>query len=461
MSPREAWVLALGLSGVIACGGESLGTDGTPCRAETFCTTHCMLPAEVASATLDGESPALVCGPARGSGSSGTACESGEECVHGLCTVAGTCVVPCEDQGAQEDRESCDDAECVEVFVRGEGSAIHPVEACVPRFVLPDSVRIAESAAESFAAQEDARWTLHLFEAAAEERAQVQELRAGDEVLFSPELIDTSPPPVPLVRLPVALPPTYVVAALPDGTTAETATWTLELDRELALRGSALSRDPASAPRTLDLDLFYVGLELTPTGDRGPASVAAAVDTLEAALAQVDLALGEVRQHAVGGVVGDELGIMALQSGLLADYDRLMALGRGTRGPGIPIFLVREMDFYLGVTGQIPGAQGRPGTIASGSVVCFECSSDFPRVFAHEVGHYLGLFHPTEITGIVLEPRADTPVCTSAQDLDADGYLTASECAEHGAANLMFYAPSGEELSADQGVVLQRALVLH
>jgi hypothetical protein len=85
-----------------------------------------------------------------------------------------------------------------------------------------------------------------------------------------------------------------------------------------------------------------------------------------------------------------------------------------------------------GVDGSIPGPSGYPGTIASGAIVGLEdlgrertpgaCSGAGPNlaacgtdnvayVTAHEIGHWLGLFHTTEMDGTFFDVLTDTPPC--------------------------------------------------
>ncbi|MCA9581521.1 MAG: hypothetical protein KC416_06980, partial [Myxococcales bacterium] len=81
-------------------------------------------------------------------------------------------------------------------------------------------------------------------------------------------------------------------------------------------------------------------------------------------------------------------------------------------------------------------------------------------LLAHEIAHFLGLFHTTEPDGRVLEALSDTPVCGTDRDGDGDGFLSTMECDGAGAGNLMFWTAQGRELSAQQIDVLRRSYVL-
>ncbi len=93
----------------------------------------------------------------------------------------------------------------------------------------------------------------------------------------------------------------------------------------------------------------------------------------------------------------------------------------------------------VGVDGAVPGPATVDGTVVSGVVVSAEdlgagtCqpSLDLTRcgvdrvayVAAHESGHYLGLYHPTESSGASFDPLSDTPRC----ECTGCGF-TASQC---------------------------------
>jgi len=168
----------------------------------------------------------------------------------------------------------------------------------------------------------------------------------------------------------------------------------------------------------------------------------------------------------------------------------------------LELFLVPRLSgssigssFVLGVDGTVPGPATVNGTIASGAVVSAEdlgsgscpapgapgqprpegCGSDLVAyIAAHEAGHYLGLYHPTEGDGSSFDPIADTPHCEcsshcglSPATCKSNG-LPATRCAGPdarcgGGPNLMFWLisqVSAGYLSPDQANLVRSSPVL-
>ncbi|MBF0624775.1 MAG: hypothetical protein HQL82_08195, partial [Magnetococcales bacterium] len=100
----------------------------------------------------------------------------------------------------------------------------------------------------------------------------------------------------------------------------------------------------------------------------------------------------------------------------------------------------------LGVSPGIPGAQGiagnRNGVLISLTAHQISGSVDtnlMAETALHEAGHFLGLFHTTESAGTTFDPISDTPQCTTAQDTNSDGKVSATECQALDGTNLMFW----------------------
>jgi hypothetical protein len=108
-------------------------------------------------------------------------------------------------------------------------------------------------------------------------------------------------------------------------------------------------------------------------------------------------------------------------------------------GRSMALFFVDDMvatgeppgDVIVGLDGAIPGNATYNGTIAGGAAVLATdlsaiagCTGQYQpaacgpdevaTIAAHETGHFLGLFHPTEQTGDSFDPLTDTASCVCA-----------------------------------------------
>lgn len=202
---------------------------------------------------------------------------------------------------------------------------------------------------------------------------------------------------------------------------------------------------------TLDLNLYFTGA----------GGWTAATATQDFAFLQL---LGEVQD--VYDAVGLELGEITY-----TDIDASFEVIEGFDGPGndlgrlfaqsvnapdnaANVFFVAELlqggpfgefGVVLGISGGIPGPSLVQGTTKNGVAIALD-SHERPDIggsvattFAHELGHYLGLFHTSEVDfgfGQQLhDPLADTP--------------------ENDASYLMFNSGSGSRLSPWQGIVMR------
>ena len=126
---------------------------------------------------------------------------------------------------------------------------------------------------------------------------------------------------------------------------------------------------------------------------------------------------------------------------------------------------------YLGNAAGIPGSQGLKGS-HNGVLINLSAHKTggslndqlLGETAGHEMGHFLGLFHPSESAGTLFDPIADTPQCPLSQNSNNDSKLTAEECGQqYGADNLMFWDSwengNQDNLTEGQVYVLKRALI--
>jgi len=457
-------------------GSPDAGRSAT-CERDVDCRGAGRCVADAGRVGVDLEPVPLVCGLMDGL-PDGDRCDAGAVCGRGLCVVAGTCVAPCVDDG------DCAEAErCTEVFARTGPSALQPLRACVHAADVADGVRVTRTLRMGALSGGVSPDRITLAEEAGTLLLVLEPVRASGPVEVH-HLATRDDPPVVLfdsfglfpgtVFLNPVVPYTDVPTALiPNGPLAVRSPLGYEMilaaRRASDLRITSMSREGRG--RTIDVDVFYVGGgSLSPAGDRGPPMVADAFTRLDGIYAPAGLAVGEVRQHEVVGGLRRRLGVIESDGdGRFPELGQLLSLSAGADGPSVPLFLVRSLDSALGIAGGIPGAAGVHGTPASGVAIGVDLLGrpglpedlDLGRTMAHEMGHFLGLFHTTEVDGMVIEPLPDTPTCGFDRDADGDGILLPEECAGAGAMNLLFWAAAGEALSGDQRRVIVRVPIAY
>jgi hypothetical protein len=183
------------------------------------------------------------------------------------------------------------------------------------------------------------------------------------------------------------------------------------------------------------------------------------------------------------------------------ELDQMMLLSAAHPGNTMNLFLVQSITSnspsqggtIVGIDGTIPGPSSYSGTVHSGAAVSLadlfqgvcgpntdpsNCGADaVAYISAHETGHFLGLFHTTELTGDYFDPIADTAKCpclscATTSDLpncqkhtSSSPTLSADRCNGSppncgGADNLMFWQLystniSKGKLTAQQAAVMQ------
>ncbi len=230
---------------------------------------------------------------------------------------------------------------------------------------------------------------------------------------------------------------------------------------------SALYRtEAASASQTVDIHFVFVGVD----GDVPDLNGTAAVDhqLLNDTLTRVGelwsglgLSVGTVTYEDFSGDVSTYNSVDGDQ-----EFGDLLRTNTSTDRT-MTIFMVSAITSsdgasILGMAAGPPGAPATGGTSKSGAVVTVSSLVDGDtdteaRIIAHEVGHFMGLFHTTEKDGSSHDPLSDTPECTN--DSDGNGTYSTEECSGQGAENLMWWAAStnAATTSENQAWVVQRS----
>lgn len=489
-----ALVLAALLASACHSGDGAPSLIGTPCGSDRDCgELHCIGDEAAEPDDLDDEP--LACGELTGEAQAGEACEDAEGCATRLCLLSGACAEPCE---AARD---CDASErCQDVFARRGPEVLTRVAACVSAVDLPASASIESELLEgaldadeveiALPAVDPDETTLFVLEHESSPWPDttfcrpplcVVELRAGGEELFRADVCETGEPSIVPIATGDHIDPVVIRVAGEGALLGADDGYVAALQTE-ATGDLRLTRIASSARgQRLDLNVFYVGASrLEPEGDRGPTLIAEALDEIDEIFAPADIFIGEVRQVYVGGELperglafpnGDDsqgFTSLAVRFGVYAELPYLFQLSAGASNAAINIFFVGDIEPRAGSepeaeAGGIPGPMGMHGTGGSGIVVAADMMGDplrLGRTLAHEIGHYLGLFHTSEANGCVREVLEDTAACLPEDDVGGDG-LDAVDCAEKGADNLMFFArTNGTVLTPEQIEVLRSAPIL-
>jgi hypothetical protein len=267
---------------------------------------------------------------------------------------------------------------------------------------------------------------------------------------------------------------------------------------------------PLPAGSNLDVNFFIVASATTRTGQPFTEKVASSdvsvqrmLQTFRSLYSAVGINIRNVNFYDASDADKARFGtnVNADKTGPCDELNQMLLLSAAHPGNTMNLFLVQSITSnhssgggtIVGIDGTIPGPATMAGTVHSGAAVSladlfsvrgagcvgpvdtYHCGADtVAYIAAHETGHFLGLFHTTELSGDAFDPISDTPKCpclscATSSDLpkcahpDNNGpFLFANQCVSGncgGGANLMFWqlddTVSQGKLSAHQGSVMR------
>ena len=216
-----------------------------------------------------------------------------------------------------------------------------------------------------------------------------------------------------------------------------------------------LLEDPGNST-IIDLNLYLVGLPgISASNAATNSNLQAVIMRAQNIYNQAGISFGDVRYYDVPSDVEQAYQDIHSES----DIRQLVSNSVNPEDDGgsaisANIFITRsfQMGGALGLSLGIPGVAGLHGTGISGVAMTGEYigssqgNSLTGNVLAHELGHFLGLFHTSETNGQTHDPLNDTPECTNFSNM--------TNCPDWG--NLMFPSAdfNNDELTPDQSFVL-------
>lgn len=230
------------------------------------------------------------------------------------------------------------------------------------------------------------------------------------------------------------------------------------------------------AAGTLDLNIYCVTPELGAASAGSDGRLQDALVELRRIYATVGITIGDIQYWDVTSTQRSIYSVIDTADAADSELDQMFEISAGQTNNALNVFLVdridamsgRESGITLGIAGGIPGAGYVHGTNHSGVAVSFsselfgtdsEGSIRIAQTMAHEIGHYLGLFHNSEAGRACDVGEAPTMADPCAPFAGGD---VLADTTHADMTNLMYWsAMDGTSLSAGQSFVMLRSVLVH
>ena len=284
------------------------------------------------------------------------------------------------------------------------------------------------------------------------------------------------------------LPYTVVVPNHPS-VTMEAGKWELNLlaTEDVEVTATALIQTAEQDTQTLSARVILVlsdDQDLDATSAAENPEFQALLNGIADVFSQAGIQFSVVETLGVDADQATEYGVLDSIDGENSELAQLLRLGGDTDDRVINLFFVEDIAVgsgrtrIAGVSGGTPGPPTFNGTGRSGVAINLSSFLADPTdidttiiTTAHEVAHFLGLFHTSEKNGggedsEGFDHLADTPQCEIGNDANGNGLLSVEECSDADGFNLMFWTAASApidniRLTEDQGVVLRKNPMVH
>ncbi len=241
---------------------------------------------------------------------------------------------------------------------------------------------------------------------------------------------------------------------------------TLLVKRSTSASAPASDAGSQQAGWSIEINAYVVGIGMDATTAATDPRMLAAFEKMRQIYRQANIDISTIHFLDVPADAARRYALLDASEGPTSEVAALFQLSADRTERAINLFFVREISgedprsptVRLGQAGGIPGPPGVHGTQQSGVVIATSLGSAafsgdaIGAVMAHEVGHYIGLFHTTENLRMCApgERPNETVQCTAfAEDVLSDTPVIDSD-------NLMYWAAGGQRLSEGQAYVMRR-----